>query len=50
LPLPIESEGSRGSRGINRVITLLALSMLINYVDRGNLSLAEILRESLHRR
>jgi len=26
LPLPIESEGRRGSRGINRVIALLALA------------------------
>jgi len=40
LPFPIESESSRGSRGINRVIALLALSLLINYIDRGSLSIA----------
>lgn len=48
MPFPIESESSRGSRTINRVIALLALAALINYIDRGNLSMAaSLLKDEL---
>ena len=34
------NENNKSSRPVNRVIALLALSALINYIDRGNLSIA----------
>ncbi len=37
---PAAYEKSSQSRVINRVVALLALSILINYIDRGNLSIA----------
>jgi ACS family D-galactonate transporter-like MFS transporter len=40
LPTAPANESSRLSRPVNRVIALLALSALINYIDRGNLSIA----------
>ncbi len=48
MPLPPDNESSRGSRTTNRVIALLALSVLINYIDRGNLSIAaSLLKDEL---
>src|SRR6059058_1612400 len=40
LSSPIDNEGTPTSRTGNRVIALLALAALINYIDRGNLSIA----------
>jgi len=40
LPTTLVNENQLSSRPVNRVIALLALSALINYVDRGNLSIA----------
>jgi len=40
LQFPNDNETGHGSRNIRRVITLLALAALINYIDRGNLSIA----------
>ena len=40
LPTAPANENSRLSRPATRVIALLALSALINYIDRGNLSIA----------
>jgi hypothetical protein len=40
LPTAPANEHSRLSRPATRVIALLALSGLINYIDRGNLSIA----------
>ena len=40
LPTAPANENSRLSRPVIRVIALLALSALINYIDRGNLSIA----------
>ena len=42
------TENNRSSRPVNRVIALLALSALINYIDRGNLSIAaSLLKDEL---
>src|SRR5205807_9973461 len=43
LSSPIDNESSRKSRAGNRVVALLALAALINYIDRGNLSIASSL-------
>lgn len=43
LPTAIANENSRSSRPANRVIALLALAALVNYIDRGNLSIAAAL-------
>jgi MFS family permease len=40
LPSATANENDRHSRVINRVVALLALSILINYIDRGNLAIA----------
>jgi len=40
LPTTLANENIKPSRPVNRVIALLALSALINYIDRGNLSIA----------
>jgi len=40
LPTTLVNENKLSSRPVNRVIALLALSALINYIDRGNLSIA----------
>jgi ACS family D-galactonate transporter-like MFS transporter len=40
LPTTLVNENKLPSRPVNRVIALLALSALINYIDRGNLSIA----------
>src|SRR5712671_3977797 len=40
LPTAPANENNRLARPITRVIALLALSALINYIDRGNLSIA----------
>jgi MFS family permease len=40
LPTTLVNENREPSRPVNRVIALLALSALINYIDRGNLSIA----------
>src|SRR5438309_9127433 len=40
LPTAPANENSKLSRPVIRVIALLALSALINYIDRGNLSIA----------
>jgi len=40
LPTTLANENKLSSRPVNRVIALLALSALINYIDRGNLSIA----------
>lgn len=40
LPSTTANESDRNSRTINRVVALLALSILINYMDRGNLAVA----------
>jgi MFS transporter, ACS family, D-galactonate transporter len=43
------SNGQRGDSGTNRVLFLLSLSVLINYVDRSNLSIAApLLKDELH--
>jgi MFS family permease len=48
LPTALANENSRLSRPIKRVIALLALSVLINYIDRGNLSIAaSLLKDEL---
>src|SRR5277367_5041070 len=37
------------SRGVNRVLILLGLSVLLNYIDRSNLSIAApLLKDELH--
>ncbi|HKV63153.1 MAG TPA: MFS transporter [Candidatus Acidoferrum sp.] len=43
MPTAIANENSRSSRPANRVIALLALAALVNYIDRGNLSIAAAL-------
>ncbi len=49
MPFPTDNENARGSRGANRLIALLALAALINYIDRGNLSIAaSLLRDELN--
>jgi ACS family D-galactonate transporter-like MFS transporter len=40
LPPATTNENGKHSRMINRVVALLALSILINYIDRGNLAIA----------
>jgi ACS family D-galactonate transporter-like MFS transporter len=40
LPTTLVNENQSSSPPVNRVIALLALSALINYIDRGNLSIA----------
>ncbi len=40
LPLSMDNESTPGSRTGNGVVALLALAALINYIDRGNLSIA----------
>jgi ACS family D-galactonate transporter-like MFS transporter len=40
LPPATANENSRHSHLINRVVALLALSILINYIDRGSLAIA----------
>jgi len=40
LPTPLVIENVQPPRPVNRVIALLAVSVLINYIDRGNLSIA----------
>lgn len=40
MPTTLVNENREPSRPVNRVIALLALSALINYIDRGNLSIA----------
>jgi MFS family permease len=48
LPTAPANENNSLSRPIKRVIALLALSVLINYIDRGNLSIAApLLKEEL---
>jgi ACS family D-galactonate transporter-like MFS transporter len=46
LPTTLVNENKLSSRPVNRVIALLALSALINYIDRGNLSIAAPLLKS----
>src|SRR5438270_9992140 len=49
LSSPIDNEGTPASRTGNRVIVLLALAALINYIDRGNLSIASsLLKDELN--
>jgi MFS transporter, ACS family, D-galactonate transporter len=49
LPSPIDNESAPASRPGNRVIALLALAALINYIDRGNLSIASsLLKDELN--
>src|SRR5712671_636694 len=40
LPTASANENNRLARPVNRLIALLALAALINYIDRGNLSIA----------
>ena len=40
MPTTLVNENNGSSRPVHRVIALLALSALINYIDRGNLSIA----------
>jgi len=40
LPTAPANENNRLARPVTRLIALLALSALINYIDRGNLSIA----------
>ena len=40
LPTTFVNENIESPRPVNRIIALLALSALINYIDRGNLSIA----------
>src|SRR5712664_565008 len=48
LPSPMDNDSRRGSPTAKRVIALLALSALINYIDRVNLSLAaSLLKDEL---
>jgi len=48
LPSAPASENNRLARPITNVIALLALSVLINYIDRGNLSIAaSLLKDEL---
>jgi len=48
LPSAPANENNRLARPITRVIALLALSALINYIDRGNLSIAaSLLKDEL---
>jgi ACS family D-galactonate transporter-like MFS transporter len=46
LPSTAANENSSQSRVINRVVVLLAVVILINYVDRGNLAIAAPLLKS----
>ena len=46
MPTTLVNENKLSSRPVNRVIALLALSALINYIDRGNLSIAAPLLKS----
>jgi len=46
LPTTLANENIKPSRPVNRVIALLALAALINYIDRGNLSIAAPLLKS----
>jgi len=49
LSSPIDNESTPASRTANRVIALLALAALINYIDRGNLSIASsLLKDELN--
>jgi len=46
---PVEAGKQNASPGMNRVLFLLTISVLINYVDRSNLSIAApILKDELH--
>jgi ACS family D-galactonate transporter-like MFS transporter len=48
LPTTLVNENITPSRPVNRVIALLALAALINYIDRGNLSIAaSLLKDEL---
>jgi len=40
LPTALANEDNKLSRPVTRLIALLALSAFINYIDRGNLSIA----------
>jgi ACS family D-galactonate transporter-like MFS transporter len=40
LPTETANENNRLSRPVNRVVALMALAALINYIDRGNLAIA----------
>jgi ACS family D-galactonate transporter-like MFS transporter len=43
------STSDAGTRGMNRVVFLLSLSVFINYIDRSNLSIAApLLKDELH--
>jgi len=49
LSSPLDNESTPASRTANRVIALLALAALINYIDRGNLSIASsLLKDELN--
>ena len=49
LPSPIDNESSIASPHTKRVVVLLALAALINYIDRGNLSIAaSLLKDELN--
>ena len=49
MPASIANESNRTSRPVTRIIALLALSALINYIDRGNLAIAApLLKDELH--
>jgi MFS transporter, ACS family, D-galactonate transporter len=49
LPSPIDNESNIASPTTKRVLVLLTLAALINYIDRGNLSIAApLLKDELH--
>jgi MFS transporter, ACS family, D-galactonate transporter len=49
LPSPIDIESNTASPTTKRVLVLLALAALINYIDRGNLSIAaSLLKDELN--
>ncbi len=49
LPSPMDNDSRRGSPTAKRVVVLLALAALINYIDRGNLSIAaSLLKDELN--
>src|SRR6266853_824314 len=49
LPITLVKENKLSSRPVNRVIALLAIAALINYIDRGNLSIAaSLLKDELN--
>jgi MFS transporter, ACS family, D-galactonate transporter len=49
LPSPIDIESNTASPTTKRVLALLALAALINYIDRGNLSIAaSLLKDELN--